>query len=126
MIFFRFGEILFNFSGMFAAVSSVMKKALFLLFLRSPLINDLFDNLDSGKRNYCLVKQSGKSLEYIFWYMSKAKKDHLGISESKELRDVGTDRKELLPGLSPLVPRRTSMRTQASRDLESRLRLTPL
>ena len=111
---------------MFAAVSSVMKKALFLLFLRSPLINDLFDNLDAGKRNYCLVKQSGKSLEYIFWYMSKAKKDHLGISESKELRDVGTDRKELLPGLSPLVPRRTSMRTQASRDLESRLRLTPL
>ena len=62
----------------------VMKKAfLFLRFLRSLLINDLFDNFESGKRNYCFVKKSEKSLEYIFWYMCKAKKDHLGISESK-------------------------------------------
>ena len=60
-----------------------MKKVLFLRFLRSLLINDLFDNLESGKRKYCFVKKSGKSPEYIFWYMCKAKKDHLGISKGK-------------------------------------------
>ena len=105
----------------------VMKKAfLFLRFLRSLLINDLFDNFESEKRNYCFVKKSEKSLEYIFWYMCKAKKDHLGISESKAGMLERTEKNCYHAGLSPLVPRRTSMRTQASRDLESCLRLTPL
>ena len=31
-------------------------------FLRSLLITDLFDNLESGKRNYCFGKKSGKVL----------------------------------------------------------------
>ena len=50
-----------------------MKKALFLSFLRSLLTTDLSDNLESGKRNYCLGKRSGKSIEFIFWYMVKAR-----------------------------------------------------
>ena len=50
----------------------IMKKALFLRFLRSLLITDLFDNLESGKRNYCFGKKSGKSLEFISWYVCKA------------------------------------------------------
>ena len=40
----------------------IMKKALFLRFLRSLLITDLFDNLESGKRNYCFGKKSRKVL----------------------------------------------------------------
>ena len=40
----------------------IMKKALFLCFLRSLLINDLFDNLEPGKRNYCFEQKSGKVL----------------------------------------------------------------
>ena len=40
-------------------------------FLMSLLITDLFDNLESGKRNYCSGKKSGKSLEFIFWYLCK-------------------------------------------------------
>ena len=82
--FFSFWWNLIQFLWYVCSLSSVMKKAfLFLRFLRSLLINDLFDNFESGKRNYCFVKKSGKSLEYIFWYMCKAKKAHLGISESK-------------------------------------------
>ena len=50
----------------------IMKKSLFLRFLRSLLITDLFDNLESGKRNYCFGKKSGKSLEFISWYLCKA------------------------------------------------------
>ena len=50
----------------------IMKKSLFLRFLRSLLITDLFDNLESGKRNYCFGKKSGKSLEFISWYLRKA------------------------------------------------------
>ena len=81
---FSFRWNLIQFFRYVCGLSSVMKKALFLLrFLKSLLIHDLFDNLESGKRNYCFVKKSGKSLEYIFWYMCKAKKAHLGISESK-------------------------------------------
>ena len=62
----------------------IMKKDLFLSFLKSLLTTDLSDNLDSGKSNYCLGKRSGKSLEFIFRYMCKArtvfeKKDQLGI-----------------------------------------------
>ena len=49
----------------------IMKKALFLSFLMSLLTTDLSDNLESGKRNYCLGKRSGKSNEFIFWYMCK-------------------------------------------------------
>ena len=98
----------------------VMKKAfLFLRFLRCLLINDLFDNFESGKRNYCFVKKSGKSLEYIFWYMCKAKKDHLGISESKA-RMLERTEKNCSQACLHWVPRRTSMRTQASRHSESR------
>ena len=41
-------------------------------FLRCLLITDLFDNLESGKRNYCFGKKSGKSLEFISWYLFKA------------------------------------------------------
>ena len=39
----------------------------------SLLTTDLSDNLESGKRNYCLGKRSGKSIEFIFWYMCKAR-----------------------------------------------------
>ena len=61
-----------------------MKKALFLRFLRCLLITDLYHNLESGKRNYCFGKKSGKSLEFISWYLCKAltvvkKKDQRGI-----------------------------------------------
>ena len=49
----------------------IMKKSLFLRFLRSLLITDLFDNLESGKRNYCFGKKSGK-VEFIFWYLCTA------------------------------------------------------
>ena len=49
----------------------IMKKALFLSFLMSLLTTDLSDNLESGKRNYCLGKRSGKSIEFIFWCMCK-------------------------------------------------------
>ena len=48
------------------------EKALFLRFSRCLLITDLFDNLESGKRNYCFGKKSGKSLEFISWYLCKA------------------------------------------------------
>ena len=51
----------------------IMKKVLFLSFLRSLLTTDLSDNLESGKRNYCLGKRSGKSIEFIFWYMVKVR-----------------------------------------------------
>ena len=40
----------------------VMKKALFLCFFKVS-VDQLFDNLESGKRNYCFRKTSGKSLE---------------------------------------------------------------
>ena len=50
-----------------------MKKALFLRFLMSLLTTDPSDNLESGKINYCLGKRSGKSIEFIFWYMCKAR-----------------------------------------------------
>ena len=65
-----------------------MRKSLFLCFLRSLLITDLFDNIESGKRNYCYGKKSGKSLEFISWYLCKGftavkKKDQLGILGSK-------------------------------------------
>ena len=42
----------------------VMKKALFLCFFKVS-VDQLFDNLESGKRNYCFGKVSGKSIE--FW-----------------------------------------------------------
>ena len=64
---------------MFAAYHQSRKNLCSCVFLRSLFITDLFDNLESGKRNYCFVK----SLENVFWYMCKAKKDHLGISKSK-------------------------------------------
>ena len=51
----------------------IMKKALFLRFLGSLLTTGLSDNLESGTRNYCLRKRSAKSLEFIFWYMCKAR-----------------------------------------------------
>ena len=64
-----------------------MKKALFLRFLGCLLITDLFDSLKSGKRNYFFEKKSGKSLEFISWYLCKAltlvKKGQLGILGSK-------------------------------------------
>ena len=66
-----------------------MKIALFLRFLRSLLITDLLDNLESGKRNYCFGKKSGKSLEFISWYLCKGlttvkkREDQLGILGSK-------------------------------------------
>ena len=41
-----------------------MKKALFLPFLRSLSIT-YFDNVESGKKNGCFGKKSGKSLD--FW-----------------------------------------------------------
>ena len=52
------------------------------------LITDVFHNLESGKRNYCFGNKSGKSLEFISWYLCKAltvvkKKDQLGILGSK-------------------------------------------
>ena len=82
-----------------------MKKTLFLRFLRCLLITDLFDNLESGKRNYCFGKKSGKSLEFISWYLSKAltvvkkgsARDFIGSKAGTVKR---TARKELLPGLS--------------------------
>ena len=42
-----------------------MKKALLLPFFFKVSINHIFDNLESGKRNYCLEKKHEKSLE--FW-----------------------------------------------------------
>ena len=38
------------------------KKALFLRFKVS--VDHLFDNLETGERNYCFGKSSGKSLEF--------------------------------------------------------------
>ena len=42
----------------------IVKKALFLPFLEVP-IDHLFDNLESGKKNYYFGKKSGKRPE--FW-----------------------------------------------------------
>ena len=56
---------------MFAAY---YEKSFVPAFLRSLLTTDLSDNLEPGKRNYCLGKRSGKSIELIFWYMCKAQK----------------------------------------------------
>ena len=52
-------------------------------------VTDLLDNLESGKRNYCFGKKSGKSLEFISWYLCKGlttvkkREDQLGILGSK-------------------------------------------
>lgn len=54
---FRFHQILFNLALMFA----VHYKKNFVLF-----ITYYFDNLQFGKRNYCLEKNMEKSLE--FWF----------------------------------------------------------
>ena len=41
----------------------IMKKSLFLRFFKVSIDHsDLFDNLESGKRNYCFGKKSGKVL----------------------------------------------------------------
>ena len=64
-IFFHFGQIVFN-------CSLSLKKLCSWVFLRSLLTTDLSDNFESGKRNCCLGKRSGKSIEFIFWYMCKA------------------------------------------------------
>ena len=104
----------------------VMKKAfLFLRFLRCLLINDLFDNFESGKRNYCFVKKSEKSLEYIVWYMCKAKKDHLGISESKAGMLERTEKNCYQACLHWFLGELRCERRRLQ-NLESRLRLTPL
>ena len=57
----------------------IMEKALFLRFFKAS-IDHLFDNLESGKRNYCFGKKSGKSLEFwiqksvrtMYWVTSNA------------------------------------------------------
>ena len=123
---FRFGQILFNFARMFAAYHE--KKTLFLRFLRSLLITNLFDNLESGKRNYCFGKKSGKSLEFISWYLCRALtvvKKRISPRFKEVKQGWWNGRKRIVTIPVPLVPRRTSMRTQAPRDFESRLRLTP-
>ena len=60
-IFFCFGHILFNLARMFAAHH---EKSFVPAFFKVS-IDQLFDNLESGKRNYCFGKMSWKSLE--FW-----------------------------------------------------------
>ena len=59
--FFCFGHILFNLARMFAAHH---EKSFVPAFFKVS-IDQLFDNLESGKRNYCFGKMSWKSLE--FW-----------------------------------------------------------
>ena len=56
-ILFRFGQILFNLAGTFA----VHREKSFVLSFFKVCIDQLFDNLESGKRNYCF----GKSLEKV-------------------------------------------------------------
>ena len=53
MNFFRFGEILLNFSGMFAAYHGHEKSFFVPAFFKVSI-----DNFESGKRNYCFVKKS--------------------------------------------------------------------
>ena len=63
----------------------VMKKAfLFLRFLRSLLINDLFDNFESGKRNYCFVKKSEKVLNTLSGICAKRKRITSGFQKVKQ------------------------------------------
>jgi len=58
--FFRFAEILFNLARTFAAHHE--KSFVPVVFLRS--IDHLFDNLESGKRNYCFGKSLAKVLNF--------------------------------------------------------------
>ena len=95
-----------------------MKKALFLRFLRSLLITDLFDNLEPGK-NYCFEQKSGKRIYFLVSvqringsHKKGSARDYLGSKAGI----VKRTEKELLAPV-PLIPRGTSMRTQASRDL---------
>ena len=61
---FCFGQILFNLDLMFAVHSE--KNFIPAFFKKWKVcIDHLFDNLESGKINYCLEKKCGKSLE--FW-----------------------------------------------------------
>ena len=103
----------------------IMKKSLFLRFLRSLLITDLFDNLESGKRNYCFGKKSWKVLKFISWYLCKGwtvvkKKDQLVIFGSKAAVVKRTP-KRIVTIPAPLVP----CERRRVGDLESRLQLTP-
>ena len=60
-----FGQVLFNHPPpppTFAA--HLKKKTLFLPLLRFEVsVSYLFDNLESGKRNYCFAKKSGISMK---------------------------------------------------------------
>ena len=57
--FFGSGQILFNLTHMPAEHH---EKSVVPAFLKVS-IDHLFDNLESGKKNYCFGKRSGKSLE---------------------------------------------------------------
>ena len=60
MIFLSFGQILFNLAQLFALHH---EKSFVPAFFKVS-IDHLFDNLESGKRNYCFQKNSRKSLEF--------------------------------------------------------------
>ena len=59
MKFFHFGQILFDLNRTFAAH---LERSFVPVFLKVS-VDHLFDNLESGKRNYCFGKKSRKSLE---------------------------------------------------------------
>ena len=59
MIFFRFGQILFNLARLFAT----HHEKSFVPAFFTVSIDHLFDNLECEKRNYCFGKKSVKSLE---------------------------------------------------------------
>ena len=67
VLFFRFGQSLFNLAHM----STVHhQKSSVPAFLKVSF-DHLFDDLESGKRNYCFGKKSGKSLEV--WIQKSAR-----------------------------------------------------
>ena len=54
VFFFRFGQILFNLAGMFAVHH---EKSFVPAYFKVSITDHLFDNLNSGKRNYCFGKK---------------------------------------------------------------------
>ena len=63
--FFRFGYKSYSILPVYMFAAYHEKSFVVLLTM------DLSNNLESGKRNYCLGKRSGKSIEFIFWCMRK-------------------------------------------------------
>ena len=76
------------------------EKALFLYFSRSLLISLLFDNPESGKRNYRFGKKSGKSLE--FW-IRKSIRTHATLTVLTLRRETTTKNINQMSVVTPSV-----------------------